>query len=326
MEYCFSKLCELGENESNTPAFCDSHKDLLEENQQLQTNVQSKHLSASCDKSRNALTCSNASLGEHDIFKIQDFATEDTEFEQIEFQQLELLDQQKTKKIVIKEDPTLPSLEQIIEEHGLGSSAYSLDINIDKMIPAIETDENKHLFEDLRYCYNFMLYDHLPFVKEALSVLTRLHSEDVQLHNQHIRQMIDLHQTILNMKQKCEELNIIKLRNQSSITPTTTNTTNTTTIPTTTSTTNTTTDDNVTASNAVTKADEKENFPNSNPAPRKRPADSTLPDNNPTQKRQKKEKEEKISKREKLKQTITQLTNVKRRTSLGFKITAKSSV
>ncbi|KAI8058502.1 hypothetical protein BDF22DRAFT_739916 [Syncephalis plumigaleata] len=111
---------------------------------------------------------------------------------------------------------TTTSLRQTVYEHGLGSSRYSLTINLGDADRAevAENPENHILFEELRSGRRLLRSHHLPRVSEWLDALGHSESEIPQARDTMLKECIDLKERIELALQKCDELNITDERDE----------------------------------------------------------------------------------------------------------------
>lgn len=91
----------------------------------------------------------------------------------------------------------------MVHENALGSSSYSLTIEVPGILSGLENEENRAMFDSLRDNFKLLVKHYLPLVCRYLSVLTKTGGpEEV------IRSAIDRKTQVLRYKEKCELLGI----------------------------------------------------------------------------------------------------------------------
>jgi hypothetical protein len=91
----------------------------------------------------------------------------------------------------------------MVQEHALGSTSYTLTIEVPKTFGGLENEENQAIFDALRDDYKVILKHHLPSISKCLTMLTKTGApEEV------IRRAIDQKNQLIRYKEKCELLGI----------------------------------------------------------------------------------------------------------------------
>ncbi|RKP26302.1 hypothetical protein SYNPS1DRAFT_28004 [Syncephalis pseudoplumigaleata] len=116
---------------------------------------------------------------------------------------------------IVKENLT----DMMVQEHGLGSSRYSLTIDLadSDRADVVENPENHILFEELRAGRRLLRTHHLERVAGWLDALGHSESEHPEEREQLMKECIDVKERIEAALLKCDELNITDARDEDDV-------------------------------------------------------------------------------------------------------------
>ncbi|KAH6563319.1 hypothetical protein BASA50_005604 [Batrachochytrium salamandrivorans] len=95
---------------------------------------------------------------------------------------------------------------QSIQSYGLGSNSYSLQVTVPRVGFAVESFENKALFDTLRECSSLLRNKHLPQISLWIDIVTKAEDPDKREHEAFLKKIIDMKWSALNNLEKTKDL------------------------------------------------------------------------------------------------------------------------